>query len=318
MTSRAKLTLLAIAVLIVGGAAAVAVALGMQRGTAVAATVNGEVIYARDLGREVNAIARQYGIDLAAEGSAQQRTEITRVVLDQMIEQRLILQEARKFNALPSDAQVTAQLEEIRRSFPTPEEFEQALAARQLTVADLRNRLRTNLTVRNLMSSVTTATVSDAEIEAYFREHRKDFDRPEQVRVKHILLDSQQMAEFVLGKLQRGTPFEELARQYSNDPGSREQGGDLGFVSHGQLVPEFEETAFALKPKQVSSIVRTQYGYHLILLVERRPPQPASLTQARNQIRNQLLSGKQEAAFAQWLKNIKATAKIARADRPIE
>lgn len=317
MTSRSKLTLLATALLLVGGAAAVAVTLGMQRGTAIAATVNGEVIYARDLGREVNIMAREYGIDLAAGGSTQ-RAEITRVVLDQMIEQRLILQEARKYNALPSDAQVIAQLDEIRRSFPTPEEFDRALAARQLTVADLRDRLRNSLAVRNLMNSVTAATVSDAEIDAYFREHRKDFERPEQVRVKHILLDSQQMAEFVLGKLQRGTPFEELARQYSNDPGSREQGGDLGFVSHGQLVPEFEEAAFALKPKAVSNIVRTQYGYHLILLVERRPPQPASLAQARSQIRNQLLSSKQEAAFAQWLKKIKATAKIARADRPIE
>ena len=120
----------------------------------------------------------------------------------------------------------------------------------------------------------------------------------------------------MLAKLRRGESFDDLARQYSKDPGSREQGGDLGFVSRGQLVPEFEQVAFALQPKQISDIVKTQYGYHLIQVLERRPPQPATLEQARDKIRGVLLSGRQEASFQEWMKKIKTQAKITRTDQP--
>ncbi len=315
MSSRTKLVLLGLAAVVLGGIAAAAVTVGMQRGTAVAATVNGEVIYARELDGEVAALARQYGIDLGNAETAQQRGEISRVVLDQLIEQRLILQEARRRNTMPAETQVEAQLQEIKRNFPAESDFEQALAQRNLTLVDLKDRLRTNLALRNLMAKVAPVAVADTEIEQYFREHRTEFDKPEQAHVKHILLDDERLAEFVRGRLRRGESFDSLALQYSKDPGSREKGGDLGFVSRGQLVPEFEQVAFALQPKEISTIVKTQFGYHLIQVIERRPPQPANLAQARDQIRTVLQSSRQEAAFQAWLKAVKAQAKITRTDR---
>ncbi len=318
MTGRTKFVLLGLAAVLFGSIAVAAVTIGMQRGTAVAATVNGEVIYARELEGEVAAIARQYGIDLGNTETAQQRAEISRVVLDQLIEQRLILQEARRRNTMPAETQVEAQLQDIKRNFPSESDFEQALAQRNLTLVELKDRLRTNLALRNLMAKVAPITVADAEIEVYFREHRNEFDKPEQAHVKHILVDDERLAEFVLGRLRRGESFDALARQYSKDQGSREKGGDLGFVSRGQLVPEFEQVAFSLELKQLSSIVKTQFGYHLIQVLERRPPQPANLAQVRDQIRTVLLSSRQEAAFQEWLKAIKAQAKITRADRPTQ
>ena len=318
MSSRTKLVLLGLAAVALGGIAVSAVTVGMQRGTAVAATVNGEVIYARELEGEVAALARQYGIDLGNTDTAQQRVEISRVVLDQLIEQRLILQEARRRNTMPAETQVEAQLQEIKRNFPTESDFEQALAQRNLTLVDLKDRLRTNLALRNLMAKVAPVAVADAEIEQYFRDHRSEFDKPEQAHVKHILLDDERLAEFVLGRLRRGESFDSLALQYSKDPGSREKGGDLGFVSRGQLVPEFEQVAFALQPKEISTIVKTQFGYHLIQVIERRPPQPANLAQVRDQIRTVLQSSRQEAAFQTWLKAVKAQAKITRTVRPTQ
>ena len=314
--TRARIVLLVLVALLLGGGAVAAITLGMQRGTAVAATVNGEVIYVNELNEQVDTLAKQYGLDPSTADGARQRAEISRVVLDQLIEQRLVLQEARRENAMPTETQIDDQLQEIKRNFPSQRDFELALTQRNLSLTELKDRLRTNLAVRNLMVKVAPATVTDAEIEQYFRQHHSEFDRSEQVHVRHILLDDENQARLVLAKLKRGEAFEDLARQYSKDPGSREQGGDLGFVSRGQLVTEFEQAAFALQPKQISDVVKTQYGYHLIQVLDRRPPQPATLEQARDQIRRVLLSSRQEATFQEWLKKIKAQAKIARMDQP--
>lgn len=315
MKTRFRLVALTVVLVLAATGLAIAVTVGMRRGTAVAATVNGEVIYASALSGEVTAIALQYGIDVKSKEGEKQRGEITRVVLDQMIEQRLILQKARQVNALATDAQIDAQLAEIKRNFPSEADFQGALAQRGLTVNALRDRLRTNLTVQNLVGKVTSVSVTDAEVERYFRQHRREYDQPEQVRASHILLESDAEARFVLARLRRGDKFEDLARQYSKDPGSKEQSGDLGFVSRGQLVGEFEKAAFTLRPGQVSGIVKTQFGYHLIKVTGRKDPQPANLAQVRDQIRAQLLSKKREAAFQAWLKRIKAQAKIKRFDR---
>ncbi len=318
MTGRARVALLVGVGLLLGAGLVTVVTSGMRRGTAVAATVNGEVIYQRELDGEVDAIARQYGIDAATPEGRRQRQEIARIVLDQLIDQRLILQQARLHNALPSEADVDAQVAEIRRTFPTEADFQAALAQRRLTLADLRARLRSSLAVRTLATRVTPVTVSDEEVARYFREHRSEFDRPEQVRVRHILLDDPRMAELVLGRLRRGELFENLAREYSRDADSRERGGDLGWVSRGQLVPEFEQVAFSLQPGQVSGIVRTQYGYHLIQVLQRRPAVAATLDEVREQVRQRLLAAKQEAAFQQWLQTVRAQARITRADRPTQ
>lgn len=315
MKTRFRLVALTVVLVLAATGLAIAVTVGMRRGTAVAATVNGEVIYASALSGEVTAIALQYGIDVKSKEGEKQRGEITRVVLDQMIEQRLILREARRVNALATDAQIDAQLAEIKRNFPSEADFQSALAQRGLTVNALRDRLRTNVTVQNLVGKVTSVSVTDAEVEQYFRQHRSEYDQPEQVRASHILLESDAEARFVLARLRRGDKFEDLARQYSKDPGSKEQSGDLGFVSRGQLVGEFEKAAFTLRPGQVSGIVKTQFGYHLIKVTGRKDPQPANLAQVRDQIRAQLLSKKREAAFQAWLKRIKAQAKIKRFDR---
>ena len=316
MSRKVKIVLITVILALAGTAAAIAVTLGMQRGTSIAATINGEVVYASELDREITAIARQYGIDLNSEQGRKQREEITRVVLDQMIEQRLILQEARRRNALASEPQVDAAIEDIKKNFPSEEEFQLALTQRSLTLSDLRDRLRTNLTVQNLQAQVSKAAVSEEEIRKFYQENRKEFDRPEQVRVRHILVETEAEARFILARLARGEKFEDLARQLSKDPGSKEQGGDLGFVARGQLVPEFEQTAYTLQPGQVSPVVKTQYGFHIIQGIARQAAQPSTLAEVREQIRRQLLSKKQEADFTAWLKQVKQTAKITRSDTP--
>ena len=315
MSYRMKAVIIAVVLTLVGTAAAVAVTRGMQRATSVAANVNGEVIYISDLARQVADIARQYNIDLNSEDGRKQRAEINKIVLDQVIEQRLILQEARRRGAAATDQQLDQAISDIKGNFPSAAEFQMALAQRGLTEADLRSRLRTNLTVQNLAAKVSTATVSEAEIVKQFQANRAQYDKPEQVRVRHILVESEAEARFALARLNRGERFEDLARQLSKDPGSKDQGGDLGFVGKGQLVPEFERAAFSLeRPGQVSPVTKTQYGYHLIQFVQRQAAQPATLAPVRDQIRRELLSKRQEADFQAWVKQLKAKAKITRSE----
>lgn len=316
MRSRVGIIIITILLCLVGTAAAVALTQGMQRGTSVAASINGEVIYASDVAREVDAVARQYGIDLNSEQGRSQRTEISRIVLDQLLEQRLILQEARKRGAVATDTQIDEALAEIRANFPSDSEFQFALSQRGLTLSDLRERLRTNITVQNLQSKVSKATVSEEEIKKFYEANRKDFDQPEQVRVRHILVETEAEARFVLARLNRGEKFQDLARTLSKDPGSRDNNGELPLIGRGQLVPEFERVAFTLQPGEVSDVVKTQFGYHIIQVIERRNAQPSNLDQVREQIRRQLLSKKQESDFTAWLKLAKTQAVVKRADTP--
>src|SRR3989442_12110032 len=123
MQGRAGIVILGLVAALLAGGAVTAVTIGMQRGTAVAATVNGEVIYVNELNGQVDTLAKQYGLDLGTADAARQRAEISREVLDQLIEQRVVLQDARLNSPMPTETQVEPQLQEIKRNFPTARDF---------------------------------------------------------------------------------------------------------------------------------------------------------------------------------------------------
>jgi peptidyl-prolyl cis-trans isomerase D len=139
-------------------------------------------------------------------------------------------------------------------------------------------------------------TVSPADVERYYNQNIQQFQTPEQIRASHILLKTEgkneeevrKQAEEVLKKVKApGADFAALARQYSEDT-SKETGGDLGLFARGRMVPEFETAAFAMQPGQISDLVKSQYGYHIIKVTERQEPKTTPLDQVRSQIQNQL------------------------------
>ena len=125
--------------------------------------------------------------------------------------------------------------------------------------------------------------VSGADIQRYYNQHQKQFMMPEQVRVRHILIAvppkanaktvaaDRAKAESILAQLHHGGDFAKLAEKYSDDPGSAKQGGELGFIQHGATVPEFDKTAFSLAPGQLSGVIRTQFGFHIIQVEAKQP-----------------------------------------------
>ena len=139
-------------------------------------------------------------------------------------------------------------------------------------------------------------TVPAADVQRYYNDNMSQYTTPEQIRASHILLNTggkdeaavRKEAEGILAQIKGGADFAELARKYSEDTGSKANGGDLDFFSRGRMVPEFEQAAFALQPGQVSDLVKTQYGFHIIKLVDRRPGSSRTLDEVRPQIQEQL------------------------------
>jgi parvulin-like peptidyl-prolyl isomerase len=295
-----------------------------RRATAVAATVNGDAILWSQVDAEIARAAAQFGIDTRSADFEKQREEITKAVLDQLIAGRLVLQEARRRNLVASERDVEEQFQSIKRRFATEAEFAAALGRTGFTAASLREVLQLTLTQRRVAEAVAPVSVTDAEVRRQFDANRAQYDRPAQIRVSHILFRvgegasaavAQAKARIVQARLADGGTFEDLARQYSDDPGSAERGGDLGFVSKGTLVKEFEDVAWSLRPGQTSGLVKTQYGLHIIRVHEVKNAARAEFDTVKEQIREQLLAGQREKAFAEWLEGQRKAARIERFSR---
>jgi len=139
-------------------------------------------------------------------------------------------------------------------------------------------------------------TVTGQQLERYYNDNMQRYSTPEQVKASHILLKTEgkddaavkKQAEDILAKLKGGADFAELAKKYSEDPGSAVKGGDLDYFGKGQMVPEFDKVAFSLPPGQMSDLVKTQFGYHIIKVVDKRPASQKTFTEVRSQIEDQL------------------------------
>ncbi len=161
-----------------------------------------------------------------------------------------------------------------------------------------------------------TKPVSEKEIKRYYENHKDRYVEPEAIRARHILIEVPQgaspeeeakalkKAREIRQKALKGEDFAKLAQKYSADPGTKEKGGDLGFFTRGQMVKEFEEAAFALKPGEVSQPVRTAFGYHLIKVEEKRPAREKSLTEVKEQVKEEILRERQEKRLKAALKKL--------------
>jgi peptidyl-prolyl cis-trans isomerase C len=155
--------------------------------------------------------------------------------------------------------------------------------------------------------------VSENEVQKYYKGNENPFTEPQEIKIRHIVVNSDPILKEVLTKLARGESFEKLAFTYNIDK-SRENGGDLGYIRRGQLAPsftQFEETAFSLRERgEISEIVKTPFGYHLIQLVERRGTALKPFNQVKEKIRFFLQTKKRQDAYLEYVKEAKSRAKI--------
>ena len=201
--------------------------------------------------------------------------------------------------------QAQAQGQEVDRE----EAFEGALQQAGLTESQLRQQLREQLPVQEVQERVTGgAGPSQEEVERFYEENKAaQFTSPETRCARHILFnkDQREQAEEVKGQLQDGGDFAQLAQEFSQDPGSAENGGDLGCLGRGETVPDFEEAVFGAEQGEIVGPVETEFGYHVIEVTDIREEATQPLSEVEAQIRDQLTTEAQTEEFTAWLQRQK-------------
>ncbi len=156
--------------------------------------------------------------------------------------------------------------------------------------------------------------VDDAEVRKFYDENQDKFTIGTQVRASHILVDTEDQAKEISEKIKKGEDFASLAKALSKDKGSAVKGGDLGFFSRGRMVPEFEKALFSLKPGEVSSPVKTRFGFHIIKLVDIKEGEHASFEQSKDSIRKQLIMQKRKSLFDSYIEKLKEGSNVTEYD----
>jgi foldase protein PrsA len=207
-----------------------------------------------------------------------------------------------------TDKQVEERLGAIRKQYfaNNQKRLEAAFKQQGLTEEQVRRDIRGQLIQEALFKNVTKdVKVTDAEIEKYYKENASKYGQPESREVRHILVSSKQRADDLYRRIKGGESFERLAKQFSKDPGSKDQGGKLT-VARGQTVPAFDKTAFLLSKGSLSRPIKTQYGYHLIEpLSAIKPAKTTPLKDVKDSIKQQLLQTKRNKAMTDWVEETK-------------
>jgi peptidyl-prolyl cis-trans isomerase C len=287
------------------------------------ATVNGVGIRQSDFDRNWQYFLQRSGIPQDHAGKTGKVDEFRKQVLDGLVDEELLFQDAKNRKLIAGKDVVEAEVEKARAQFPSPEVFKEELAKNQLTEEGLRTLFSRNLSIQGLVEQQVAAklSISDAEVHDFYTGNTQAFETPERARARHILVQvakdddekaraaKRAKAEGLLKQLQGGADFEELARKSSDCP-SAQNGGDLGFFERGQMVPAFETAAFALKPGELSGVVETQFGFHVIRGEEQAAAGMVKEAEAAPQIREHLKSRKTEEAVRAHLKTLREKAKI--------
>jgi peptidyl-prolyl cis-trans isomerase C len=284
------------------------------------ATVDGDPIHPKDLQRVAAALLETNGRSLTELTDAE-RKKAYGSILDDMITDRLVAKQAA--NETVPDVEVEKRFNDLRNQYGT--NFDAEIKKTNQTPDQIRHNIRTQVAQQQWIEAqiAPDIKVTPAEVEKFYKESPPNrFDTPEMVRASHILvavrrdappeeaLAAETKINDLAARIKKGESFETLAKQYSDDPKAKETSGDLDYFSRERIMPEFADAAFKLKVGEVSPPVRTQFGYHLIKLTDRKPAHTATLDEAREQITAYLQDEKRRVAIAKVLQQLKDAAKI--------
>lgn len=257
--------------------------------TNIALSVNGEIITKDEL---LNEMIRQSGPG----------------VMDDLIVQLLIGQEAEAKGIILTDEDVEAEISRAIQNLGGDDAFQQALTMSGMDKDSFRKATRTRLLIERILGP--DVKITDAEMRDYFEKHKDELGKPAEVHARHILVDSEEKARDIKARLDGGADFAELAQKESTDTGSAPNGGDLGLFARGRMVPEFEEAAFALEVGAVSDPVKTKFGYHVIRVEERKEAVVAEYDKVQEEVRKKIMREALQEKFPDWLNALKSAAKI--------
>jgi peptidyl-prolyl cis-trans isomerase C len=288
------------------------------------AQVNGVAITKGELDMELNRVKKQAQMKqspIAPSDLQQIREEL----LDTLINRELLYQESIKKGYEIQPAELDSEFETIKARFANQQGFQQALNDMNISEAGFKQQVKKGLSIQKLLGKeiYEKLVITDQESRSFYDNNPNFFQKPEQVRASHILIkvaaddDDEKKAaarkkiEEVQEKIKAGEDFTQLAKTYSQGPSST-QGGDLGYFDRQKMVKPFSDAAFRLQPGEISPIVETRFGYHIIKVVDRKPETKLAYEDIKPRLVETLKKKKMQEAIAQYIKEIKSGASIKR------
>lgn len=232
-------------------------------------------------------LVRQYGVD----------------ALDALITAKVIGLEAANEKVSASSDEISEELGILIDSYGGEETFNEALAYNGLTREDIEKDIKQYVLTEKLLKP--RISITEEEIENYFEENKDTFAEEEQIKANHILVDDEKTAKEVANKLEEGEDFADLAKEYSTDVSNADSGGDLGYFGKGKMLAEFEEAAFAMDINEISDPVKTDYGYHIIQVVDKKEAKEAKLEDHKTEVEDALFKEKMQVEYSTWMEELK-------------
>ena len=290
---------------------------------AVVARVNGRAVLGRDLEQRVRAELATIGSPAWKDLREDYRNELTTGNLSMLVGDELIYQKAIASAVAVTTEEVQAEFDKVAKTYPSDAALNVELANRGMDRKALSRALAKDLVISKFVQENITKklTVTPAEVAEYYNTHPDDFKHPDLIRTSHILITVpagatpeqekalQMRAQALLERARKGEDFASLAKDNSMDP-SASQGGDIGLTEIGELEAAYEDAAEKLKAGEISGIVRTSYGFHIIKLTERKKAGIASLDEVRTELTDFLKAQKEDVELEKLIKALQGQSKI--------
>jgi peptidyl-prolyl cis-trans isomerase SurA len=318
MISRALTFLLSAMIFMSASSASAAVT------NAIAAIVNDDIVTFYEVSRESETALREAGKQAPLDAAT--RSRIMSAALDRLIEKKLVEQKIRELNIKVSEEELHQAIEDVRKqnNIPNLEALVSALASQGLSFNQYRSQLQEQIEKLKLVSMEVRAKihVSEAEMREYYNSNSSRYMEEESYRARHIFFKTSDKspadeikrtmttALMVLAEAKSGKDFAELAKNYSEDPAAKKDGGDLGKFKKGDMQSELGNAVMSMKPGDVSELVYTPAGFHIIKLEERISGRMKPFEEFKSEIEETLYRKKSEERFSQWAKDLRGKASI--------
>ena len=309
-------------VVITPAPAAATVAESAHKPGDVVARVNGGEIKFKDLDMACKAVRSQMARGSHA-GLPQKEEKLEQSILEEMITREVILQEGKKQPPADLDAKMKEQMEALKKQVGGEEEFTKTLSEHNVSKEEFTQQMRDNIIIQQTVEKYVEAQVkiTPEEVKDFYDKNLPRFKVPETVRASHILVSVPADASDDVKKAKKaeidaartlvkgGESFADVAKKISDCP-SKAKGGDLGFFSRQQMVPAFSDVAFSLPTNQLSDVVTTQFGYHIILVTDKKEAHNQTLEEVREKLQDYLRMAKSSQVAQQYVKDLRAKAKV--------
>jgi peptidyl-prolyl cis-trans isomerase C len=289
----------------------------------IAVSVDGKVLKKTQLEKQINDVLKAYKDQIPKDKIKEARVSIKTQIVNNFIIRTVLDNEIENRKITAEDKEVQEVVDDIKANIEPGQDFEEFLKANKMNLEELKKNIASDIKIKKMITLELKGKEKPTrgEIRKFYNENKEKFTIPESVHLRHILVainekdddkikaEKKEKIENIRQQIEDGADFAEVAKNNSDCP-TKESGGDLGSISRGQTVKPFEDAAFSQKIKVLGPVVSTEYGYHIIEVLERNPEKIISLDEVREKISEYLEQQKQSDAFASLMKKLRGRAHI--------